>query len=487
MSNIVGGFWSGLTQAARIGIVALGALVLAGIVWIALAMFSQDFGVLFSDLSESDAASIVAQLQKDKTPYRLSDDGTTISVPVERVHEVRLGLMSSELPLSGGVGFEIFDKQGLGATEHSQKVSYQRALQGELARTIGALDNVKHVRVHLVMAESTLFTRDRQEASAAVTVATKSGTSLERAQIAGIQRLIAAAVPGLDSARVVVNDQRGITLSAADGGGSRAGAVEARLDVKRQVEEYVAQKIVHMLDGAFGPGQAIVSVDAALNFDATKTTIRDLLPSRERNDGEGRVVRRRQVTGSSANDPVWTAAVDGMPAAGRTPGSSTEIEYEYGQRIDEIIAAPGTLSRISVGVIVPGELDELRKGRIAELVRMAAGISDSRGDALSIQSLQQMQDVTASPLLPERDDVEADNSAAVIPSAVSKAAPPPLHVRQAIVFGAIGVALILAMMFGSWRGAKQPRLPAPEDRERILEEIRRALAEDASGATGRTR
>jgi flagellar M-ring protein FliF len=448
------------------------AVVLAGLAWLGFFLLSQDYAVLFSDLNDADAASIVAQLKKTKTPYRLSNDGTSISVPADHVHETRLGMMTSDLPLSGGVGFEIFDKQGLGATEQSQRVSYQRALQGELARTIGALENVKHVRVHLVMPESTLFTRDKEQATAAVAVTMRAGAALVREQISGIQRLVAAAVPGLAAGQVVVTDQRGITLSATDSG-SVSESAEARLEMKRQVEEYVAHKIVRLLDGAFGPGQAIVSVDASLNFDATKTTIRDLLPVKEGREGEGHIVRRRQVTGAAMNDPVWTAAVDGAAAPTRNPGSSSEVEYEYGQRIDEIVAGPGALTRLSVGVIVPGEVDAQRRDRITELVGMAAGINRARGDAVSVQSLEQMQ--TALP------DTVADAQA---PTSVQTPEPDggepdrtdrsrwPAWLPMVAV-----VCLIVAMLGLLLRGRPSRRLSA-SDRERILAELQQALADE---------
>src|SRR6185295_8185678 len=215
---------------------------------------------------------------KQKTPYHLTGDGTTIEVPAGQVHETRLRLMSSGMPLAGGVGFEIFDRQGLGATEQSQRVSYQRALQGELARTIDALDGVEHARVHLVLPESTLFRRDREEARASVSLGLAPGVTLVREQIFGIQRLVAAAVPGLDIGRVVVTDQHGMTLSASDALTVGGATGEGRLSMKREVEEYVARKIVALLDRAYGPGRAIVSVDATLNFDEVKRTVQDLLP-----------------------------------------------------------------------------------------------------------------------------------------------------------------------------------------------------------------
>src|SRR6187551_1857332 len=121
-----------------------------------------EYTVLFSRLTETDAAGIVSELKRQKLDYQLADGGTTVRVPAARVHDIRLQLMSGGTPIAGGVGFEIFDRQGMGATEQSQRVSYQRALQGELARTIGALDGVQQARVHLVLPESTLFRRDRQ-------------------------------------------------------------------------------------------------------------------------------------------------------------------------------------------------------------------------------------------------------------------------------------------------------------------------------------
>src|SRR5262249_15440166 len=154
---------------------------------------------------------------------------------------------------AGGVGFEIFDKQGLGATEQSQRVSYQRALQGELARTIGTLDDVKQARINLVLPEATLFKRERQEERAAVTLTMKPGASLRHEQILGIQRLVSASVRDLDPDRVVVTDQRGITLSGADALGHGAGVSEARLEMKRDIEEYVTRKVARLLDSTFGP------------------------------------------------------------------------------------------------------------------------------------------------------------------------------------------------------------------------------------------
>lgn len=471
MNNRFGAFWNGLGRGGQLALLGGSVLIVGLMLWLIVGLLRDDYGVLFAELAEPDAATIVKQLKKEKVPYRLADGGTTILVPAPQVHDVRLLLMSGDVPLRGGVGFEIFDKQGLGATEHAQKVSYQRALQGELARTIETLDHVKQVRVHLVMPESTLFTRDRQQASAAVAVTLEPGTALERQQISGVQRLVAAAVPGLDPARVVITDQRGVSLSLGDSGGA-AGSADARLQVKRDIEDYMTHKIVRLLDSAFGPGQAIVSVDANLNFDATKTTIQDLLPAAGDADGQGRVVRRRQVTGSASARPMWTNAVE-EAATPRTPSSSSEVEYEYGRRIDEVIAAPGALSRLSVGVIVPGELTEEKRTRIAELVRVAAGIDATRGDAVSVQPLSQLS-VAAANIDDPSEDAAVESEARILPDA-SRTRQQPSSLAgitmPQVVFAAVVAMLIALLIVMARRNASM----SVADRRQLLAEIQQAL------------
>ncbi len=478
MANLVTDFWTGLGRGARMALLGGATLLLAVLVWALFAAFHQDYRVLFAELSEADAGAVVTKLKQQKVPYRLGDDGTAILVPAEQVHDLRLTLMAGDVPLRGGVGFEIFDKQGLGVTEHSQRVSYQRALQGELARTIGALDDVKQVRVHLVMPESTLFTRDRQQASAAVALTMRPGATLESQQIVGVQRLVAAAVPGLAPERVVVTDQRGVTVSSADAGAAGAGAVDARLQVKREIEDYIAHKVARLLDGAFGPGQAIVSVDAALNFDATKTTIQDLLPGGN-GAAEGRVVRRRQLTGSASAEPSWTSTMDGAAPSVRSPSSSLDVEFEYGRRIDEIIAAPGAITRISVGVVVPDAVSDERRAKVAELVKMAAGIDERRGDAITVQPLSQLD--------PSHDREGAVESVrgepAASPQRVVSASASPYPVE---IIGALLLLVLAAIAFGVWR-RPSARALSDQERQSLVDDIQRVLAAESRATRGPAR
>jgi flagellar M-ring protein FliF len=467
--NAIRDLWKRLQPGARIGLIAGVVLILAITAWVAAATLRPQYDVLFARLSDADAAVIVDQLKRLKLPYRLADNGATIEVPAEQVHETRLNLMSAGVPLSGVVGFEIFDKQSLGVTDQSQRVSYQRALQGELARTIGALEDVKQARVHLVLPDSTLFKRDRQEARAAVSLTLKNGASLSREQILGVQRLVAASVAGLDAPRVVVTDQRGITLSGDDSLGTGGSGSGARLQMKREIEDYISHKVAKLLDSAYGPGQAIVSVDVALNFDEIKRTVQDLLPVR--GSTSVGVHRKHQVVTGSA-EPLSDEAVDKEPAS-RSANSTTDIDYEYGHSIEQVIAAPGGITRLSVGVIVPGELTEEKQKRITDLARMAAGIDDSRGDAIVIQPLDQLG-IKAASAAPTT--APAQITPDIPPAPVSRG----VSVQPVLGWIAVGILAMATVLLAIFRRkpAASARLPlSSQERQQLLLEIQRTLSE----------
>lgn len=198
----------------QIAIVAAGVVLLCAVFltvyWLA---FRKPYDVLFTNLRDMDAATIVGELDKQKVPYKLADHGATILVPQDQVDSVRLDVMSQDLPLKGMVGFELFNKSDMGLTEFAQKINYQRALQGELARTIMTLDGIETARVHLSLAEQTIFRGDRQPAKASVTLAPRAGQVLSPATVRGVQRLVAAAVSDLKAADVVVLDGEGQIVS----------------------------------------------------------------------------------------------------------------------------------------------------------------------------------------------------------------------------------------------------------------------------------
>ena len=477
-------FWSGLTTPARAGLLAGAAAIVAAAVGLAIWSSSTDYQVLFTHLSEGDAAGIVEQLKHQKIPYRLADGGMTVKVPAGQVYETRLALVAGGVPLSGGVGFEIFDRQGFGATEQSQRVEYQRALQGELARTIDVIDNVKSARVHLVMTENTMFKRDREEARAAVSLTLKPGTSLTAEQTSGIQRLVAASVSGLDASKVVITDQRGITLAGADPTAAGGAGSDARLAIKRDIEEYLTHKVASLLDRAFGTGQALVSVNVTLNFDEIKSSVQDLVPWHGGSPNpEGAVTHRRQVeTGGGSSNGTLTSDSE-TAASSRPSGTTSEVEYEYGHRVEQVIAAPGSISHLSVGVIVPGDLSDDKKRRISDLVRMAAGINEGRGDAVVVQPLDQLGVAKIS--APTGGKTAVGEGPAGEPRTATVAqvtresahrAWGPLLPVLGVVFAFIGIAVGVVM--GRRRARPQEAPLSVLERQRLLRDLEQVLHAD---------
>lgn len=473
--------WHGLSPGGRVGLVVGGLvifiMVVAGAIW----SMQPDYRVLFSNLSETDAASIVTELKRTKTIYRLSDGGTTIRVPADRVYETRLALMSSSVPLSGGVGFEIFDKQGLGATEQSQRVSYQRALQGELSRTIGALDHVRQARVLLALPASSLFQRDRQQPRAAVSLIMQPGPPLEREQVAGIQRLVAASVADLDPAHVVVTDQRGVTLSDPDTLTGPGGVGGGRLAMKREIEEYFTRKIADLLESAYGPGQVIVSVDVALNFDEIHRTVQSLLPMSSSTPVDAGVHRKREVITGGAPADDTTNASDGDSNSNsntrRPVSTSTDVEYEYGRRVEQVVSSPGNIEQMSVGVIVRGQLGDEKQARIAQLVRMAAGLNERRGDAVTVQPLEAAETRAAAP---EAAGGTVEATSLPPPAKPNASAAPALGVLVGGV--AVAACVLLILLIPRRRKPAVARPLTAAERADLLEELQQTFATPTTAA-----
>lgn len=236
--------------------IALFAAVLAGGYF---AWFHQPYAVLFADLRTADAATIVAELDKRKTPYRLENGGQTILVPRNVVDATRLSVMSQELPLKGVVGFELFSKSDMGLTEFAQRINYRRALQGEIARTIMALDTVESARVHLSLSEASVFREDRKPAKASVTIIPRDERALSPLSIRGVQRLVAAAVPDLEPADVVILDGAGAVVSASE---PPTAAMAPDVQPQLAIESYYAGRIRVALRSLLPDDQVAVTVSA---------------------------------------------------------------------------------------------------------------------------------------------------------------------------------------------------------------------------------
>lgn len=453
-------WWHALAPRQRI---TLGACVAALLALFAAAgwwLLRVEHAVLFSELRPQDAATMTAELDKLKVPYVLADNGSTVLVDRAQVPAVRLKLMGRELPLHGTVGLELFNHTDFGMTEFAQKINYQRALQGELTRTILSFPEVRDARVHLALPEQGLFRQNTARPKAAITLHVKQGLALRPAQVHGIQRLVAAAVPGLVAQEVTLVDQHGTALSrAADD--ADAGAGTLRLELKRELENYLSRKVGLVLEQAFGPGQALASVDVTLNMDQVRVTTEDVLAAPDSRGGSatGVLVRERE----SARDGAAQDAGGSEPRPGRGSSMQRDAEYQAGRRVEQVVSHPGAIRRLQVVAVVRQPLGEDRRSELQQLVAAAAGASLERGDAVVIQV---------------HDPAVATDAAAmhpVAPAAVASRATPPIPVAFAPLIGG-GSLILLALVWALRRS--RPRVARPQ---RLSDAERRAALERVQG------
>ena len=478
-----------MSKATRLALGAAILIVLAGVVAIAWRMLAPDYQVLFSELDAQDASAIISELDRMKVPHRLQDEGRTILVESADVYPTRLKLMSKGVNLRGTVGFELFSDADFGMTEFAQKINYQRAMQGELARTIMALEEVHAARVHLVIPETGLLHRGERSGKASITITTRPGRQLQPAQVQGIQRLVAAAVPQIEPAAVTILDSRGVALNGATEGeaGSTMAGGDARLEIKRQTEAYFIEKAGKVLDKAVGPGRAIVTVDVVLNHEALKITQEQVLVAAG-NGGEGAVVRSKQTSQSDGKPRNGGLAASDAGTAGRSESSINEVEFQHGKRIEQIVTAPGAVRRLSVGVVLPETLPPAQAQKLTEVVSMAVGLNAARGDGIAVYSLDALadarQNVHASDMLPARtmtamaDAVPARPTAANGAGAIS-AADGPRHSLFLAAFLFILSALAVIQLLRR-RDARAVPL-SDNERSRMLRELQQWLGPRAPG------
>ncbi|MBV8660341.1 MAG: flagellar M-ring protein FliF [Burkholderiales bacterium] len=472
--------WERLDRPARFGLAACLAVLLIVTVSLGVWLLRPDYQVLFGDLAQADAAAMTAELDRMKIPYRLDNGGNTILVPGEQVYKTRLKLVGRDLPLHGTVGFELFNNTDIGMTEFAQKVNYQRAIQGELTRTILAIEEIQSARVHLVIPEQTLFKKTGDAAKASVSIGLKHGKTLKPAQVQGIQRLVAASVPNVHEEDVTVIDQHGVALTRAATGNDEEGATPANLDNKAALEGYLTRKVVDVLDRTFGTGQSIASVDVVFNHDHTKVTTENVLSSNGGGNGDaptGVIVHERESSHDAPSD------TPGAAHAGGGESSSHDVDYQVGRRVEQVVSGPGTVSKINVAVVVKQTMDTAQIERIRDLVAMAAGINKARGDGVAVYSVNQFAStgsasaplaaagtgaVAATPI-PDAIDLDVEPQAPAVPSKPSRFNPLLL----------VAAITILAFMLIIWRSAR-PTQPATLDaarREQLLARLRGWLHE----------
>lgn len=480
----------------RIPLIVAAAAAVAVIVAMVLWAKSPDYRTLYSNLSDQDGGAIVTQLTQMNIPYRVTDTGGAIEVPAEKVQELRLRLAQLGLPKGGAVGFELLDQEKFGISQFSEQVNYQRALEGELARTIETLGPVKSARVHLAMPKPSLFVREQKSPTASVTVNLQAGRAMDDGQIAAVVHLVSSAVAGLPPGNVTIVDQTGRLLTQSGTAGRDLN--DAQLKYAADVEGRVQRRIEAILAPIVGNGNVHAQVTAQIDFASKEQTDEQYQPN---GDASRAVLRSRQtneseqiggaypggVPGALSNQPAPAnaAPITNPPAnqqnqnqnqnAQQTTSTATTsgprnttrnetANYEVDRTIRHTKMNVGDVERLSVAVVVnyrtlaDGKTEALSAEQIKQiedLTREAMGYSDKRGDTLNV--VNSPFNVT--------DDVGGQ-----LPFWQQQA-----FIDQLISAGRWLLVLIVAWLL--WRKAVRPQLVRRQEEAKAVKEAQAARAE----------
>lgn len=366
-----------------------------------------EYALLYSNLGQQDAASIVQKLDELKIEHKV--EGNAVYVPSKAVYDARLQLASNGLPQGSGVGYEIFGKSNFAMTDYMQQLNYKRALEGELSRTISSLNGIRGCRVHLAIPKKGLFDEEQTKPTASVVLDMASSAGLSKAQVGGIVHLVSSSVEGLSPTSVSVIDSRGNLLYGSGDDGAGTGLSSSQFEAKKNVENYLEKKAESMLSTILGQGKVVVRVNAELNFEQVEKT-------QETYDPEGQVARQetRSEEKEKENSPAaGETKAEGAAAASSTGKNSEKSQekvttsYEISKTIARIVSPVGSIKRLNVAVVVEGTYKESaqdakgtgkkaqtkkeyvarsadEKAMYKKLVMNAVGFNQARGDEIEV-------------------------------------------------------------------------------------------------------
>jgi len=394
-----------LSQGKKVAALSLVALALASLLVMSLWLKAPDYQLLYANLSQEDAGAIVEKLKNQKIPYEVSNGGRTIRVASDMIHETRLQLAGEGLPEGSDVGLEMFEDTPLGMTDFIQKINFQRALQGELTRTIKTLDAVAQVRVHLVIPKDNLFRKQKPKGKASITLKLKSGKSLSEGQIQGIVHLVSASVGSIEASNVVIVDVNGNLLSGGKEPSEGAMMSTSNFKHKLRVQKELQAKIIKMLEDALGSGKVIAKISTDLDFEQVERT-------EEIFDPDSQVVRsENQISESSVGSipPGGIPGVQALVPSGEDSGSgagqaaqrnksNAVFNYEINKEVRRISKPVGEITKLSVAVMIDGTMagdpaeyqartpEEMAK--YLQMVQSAVGFDAERGDVVQVENIQ---------------------------------------------------------------------------------------------------
>lgn len=375
--------WNGLDFAQKFGMLALTIVTIVVSTYFLVKSMEPNWAVLYSDLSEPDAVSIVENLKKNGYAYKIAEDKKTIMVPADKKDELRIYVAENDLIKNSTPGFELLDNMQLGSTDFKNKLTKQRIFQGELTRSIEKMDGIKSARIQIAEPERSIFEDQDEAPTSSVMLILNPGYKLKSSQVKAIKNLVAYAIPRMTPEKVFITDQSGNSLS--DENGKNSNDMES---FKSNLETQTGTKITSVLEKIVGKGNVTVQVNADIDFNSAKSTIESYIPLNEK--GEGVLTTSQSEMESYANP--------GQAPAGATPAGGNKnlnyskqknsTNYSVSKEIKQVIYAPGTVKRMTIAVAVNKILTPKEKTELQNLVLSASGVDYTRGDVITVSSLQ---------------------------------------------------------------------------------------------------
>ncbi|MBE6068720.1 MAG: flagellar basal body M-ring protein FliF [Clostridium lundense] len=355
-----------------------------------ISVSSTKYAVLFQNVDSDDAGAIYTKLKEKKEDFKV--EGNTILVPKDKVDSLRMEVLAEVPMTNGSQGFELLDKSKLGSTDAEMKINYQRALQGEIERTIKAFPEVENARVHLVLPEDSVFVKDSAPAKASITLKIKSGKKLTNDQVKAIVSLASGSVKNLPKENVEINDTKGSLTQNLfeDSKFEASSSAEKQQVLEKDYEKKLENKVTDMLSAVYGKDKVRVIVNADLNFDAQETDKTTYDPKNivvsEKNSKTTEKGSQGEVTGSPVDDNM-NNEIDTNADGSVTTHEENTKNYQISESKEKIIKAPGDVNRLTVSVILDGVMDNATRASVSNSVMSAVGYSQARGDSISVEGL----------------------------------------------------------------------------------------------------
>jgi flagellar M-ring protein FliF len=453
-----------LTLGQKIGLVAVILLVAGGVPMFTRWQHEGSFKPLFTGMAPEDAGAIVQKLKESGVEHRLAENGTSVLVPADKVDDVRLEMAGAGLPRSGRIGFELFDKTNLGLTDFSERVNYRRAVEGELERTIKAINEIEQARVHVTFPKDSVFLDSREPAKASVLLHVKPGMRLSPPNVVAIANLVASSVEGLSPDAVSIVDMQGNLLSRQQKSADATDSADNALDYKHQVEKDLTAKVESTLTPLLGDGKFRVGITADCDFSTSEQTdevydpTRSVMSNSQKTEdlSQGGGASAGGVPGTPANLPRSTIRSQATGGGGNSVSRRTEnVSFETSRTVRQVKVPRGTIKRISAALLVDQDVEWQGKGKtrkrvlippspeklktIHDVVAGVLGIVNDRGDQLVVETLPFEQTRNA-------EDSTLDSGKPIVPPNTLK----DLMADKKVLIGA-GVGVLFIVLFMVFR------------------------------------